>query len=181
MRSRATIRRIAAAVGVVVAVSLTMGAGSAGAIASQAFANCDEARAAGFSDIRRGDPQYSPHLDHDNNGIACESTSAPAPGADDRVPVATTPGTEVRGTSVEAAPGELAETGVTSWILAVLGLTLYSAGRRAVTAADRQRRSARLRRSRPAATTSGSWTGPTAPSPDLPPLRERRDEFPHQN
>lgn len=37
------------------------------------FRNCKEARAAGYSHMRRGEPGYSPHLDGDNDGIACDS------------------------------------------------------------------------------------------------------------
>lgn len=36
------------------------------------FANCSEARAAGAAPIRRGELGYGPHLDRDNDGIACE-------------------------------------------------------------------------------------------------------------
>ena len=36
------------------------------------FHNCKEARAAGYSHIRRGEPGYSPHLDRDGDGIACD-------------------------------------------------------------------------------------------------------------
>lgn len=36
------------------------------------FANCSEARAAGRAPLRRGEPGYAPHLDRDNDGIACE-------------------------------------------------------------------------------------------------------------
>ena len=36
------------------------------------YANCTEARAAGAAPIRRGEPGYGPHLDRDNDGIACE-------------------------------------------------------------------------------------------------------------
>ncbi|MCA0320903.1 MAG: excalibur calcium-binding domain-containing protein [Proteobacteria bacterium] len=36
------------------------------------FRNCTEARAAGRAPIRRGEPGYGPHLDRDNDGIACE-------------------------------------------------------------------------------------------------------------
>lgn len=36
------------------------------------FRNCKEARAAGYSHMRRGEPGYSPHLDGDNDGIACD-------------------------------------------------------------------------------------------------------------
>lgn len=36
------------------------------------FRNCKEARAAGYSHMRRGEPGYSPNLDGDNDGIACD-------------------------------------------------------------------------------------------------------------
>lgn len=36
------------------------------------YANCKEARAAGVTPLRRGDPGYRPGLDRDNDGIACE-------------------------------------------------------------------------------------------------------------
>lgn len=36
------------------------------------FSNCKEARAAGYSHMRRGEPGYSPHLDRDGDGIACD-------------------------------------------------------------------------------------------------------------
>lgn len=38
----------------------------------RAFSNCSEARAAGAAPLRRGEPGYGPHLDRDNDGIACE-------------------------------------------------------------------------------------------------------------
>jgi hypothetical protein len=37
------------------------------------FANCTEARAAGYEDIKKGEPGYAPKLDRDKDGIACES------------------------------------------------------------------------------------------------------------
>ncbi len=37
-----------------------------------AYANCDQARAAGAAPLHRGDPGYSPGLDGDHDGIACE-------------------------------------------------------------------------------------------------------------
>lgn len=37
------------------------------------FAYCSEARAAGYAPMREGEPGYSPHLDRDRNGIACEN------------------------------------------------------------------------------------------------------------
>lgn len=36
------------------------------------FATCTEARAAGYSNIRRGEPGYATRLDRDNDGVACE-------------------------------------------------------------------------------------------------------------
>jgi hypothetical protein len=36
------------------------------------FRNCSEARAAGYSRMRVGQPGYARHLDRDNDGIACE-------------------------------------------------------------------------------------------------------------
>lgn len=38
----------------------------------RAFANCDEARAAGAAPVRRGQPGYGSHLDRDNDGVGCE-------------------------------------------------------------------------------------------------------------
>lgn len=38
----------------------------------QRFRNCDEARAAGVAPMRRGQPGYSPRLDADLDGVACE-------------------------------------------------------------------------------------------------------------
>jgi excalibur calcium-binding domain protein len=37
------------------------------------FKSCKEARAAGYSDIKKGEPGYSSKLDRDGDGIACES------------------------------------------------------------------------------------------------------------
>ncbi len=37
------------------------------------YRNCAEAHAAGRYDIPEGDPAYRPGLDHDHNGVACES------------------------------------------------------------------------------------------------------------
>lgn len=36
------------------------------------FSSCKEARAAGYSHMRRGEPGYAPHLDRDGDGIACD-------------------------------------------------------------------------------------------------------------
>jgi hypothetical protein len=43
------------------------------AAADPPYRNCSQARADGRHDIPRGDPAYAPHLDRDNDGIACES------------------------------------------------------------------------------------------------------------
>ena len=37
------------------------------------FANCTEARAAGYENIKRGEPGYATKLDRDKDGVACES------------------------------------------------------------------------------------------------------------
>lgn len=34
--------------------------------------NCAQARAMGLAMARRGEPGYAPHLDRDNDGVACE-------------------------------------------------------------------------------------------------------------
>lgn len=36
------------------------------------YKNCTEARAAGVTPLYRGEPGYAPHLDRDDDGIACE-------------------------------------------------------------------------------------------------------------
>ena len=36
------------------------------------YDNCSDVRAAGQAPIRRGDPGYGPHLDGDDDGVACE-------------------------------------------------------------------------------------------------------------
>jgi hypothetical protein len=40
--------------------------------ADGSYENCDAARAAGATPVRRGDPGYGPHLDGDGDGVACE-------------------------------------------------------------------------------------------------------------
>lgn len=60
---------VAAAIGV-------FGVGMTVAPVAQAdppYANCKAAAADGRYNIPRGDPAYSPKLDRDNDGIACES------------------------------------------------------------------------------------------------------------
>jgi hypothetical protein len=59
--------------------AMAFGAISAGvaaaplAVAHPPYRNYFPARADGRHDIPRGDPAYAPHLDRDNDGIACES------------------------------------------------------------------------------------------------------------
>jgi hypothetical protein len=43
------------------------------ASADPPYANCKAAHKDGRYDIPKGDPAYAPHLDRDNDGIACES------------------------------------------------------------------------------------------------------------
>ncbi|GAA1480322.1 hypothetical protein GCM10009624_07620 [Gordonia sinesedis] len=50
----------------------TSGNGGGGG-ASGPFSSCSEARAAGQAPLYRGDPGYSPDLDRDGDGTACES------------------------------------------------------------------------------------------------------------
>ncbi|QXW65622.1 excalibur calcium-binding domain-containing protein [Streptobacillus moniliformis] len=37
------------------------------------FKNCKEAKANGYSNIRKGEPGYSRRLDRDGDGVACET------------------------------------------------------------------------------------------------------------
>ena len=37
------------------------------------FRSCKAAKATGYSNMKKGEPGYSPNLDRDNDGIACES------------------------------------------------------------------------------------------------------------
>lgn len=37
------------------------------------FKSCKAAKAAGYSDMKRGEPGYSSNLDRDGDGIVCES------------------------------------------------------------------------------------------------------------
>lgn len=47
------------------------GTARTGALAGP-FNNCSEARAVGAAPIPRGEPGYAPHLDRDDDGVACE-------------------------------------------------------------------------------------------------------------
>lgn len=38
----------------------------------ESFSSCDAARTAGRAPLRQGEPGYSPRLDRDGDGIACE-------------------------------------------------------------------------------------------------------------
>ena len=46
---------------------------SSGSSSTVYFKSCKEARAAGYSNIKKGEPGYSSKLDRDGDGIACES------------------------------------------------------------------------------------------------------------
>jgi Excalibur calcium-binding domain len=56
-----------------VAFGAILAAAAPVAVAEPPYKNCSQARANGRHDIPRGDPAYVPHLDRDNDGIACES------------------------------------------------------------------------------------------------------------
>lgn len=43
------------------------------------FKDCDEARAAGASDIPKGSPLYRRSLDADKDNVACDTESSPLP------------------------------------------------------------------------------------------------------
>lgn len=47
-------------------------AGGATASADTYYKNCAAAREAGVAPIMQGEDGYAPHLDRDNDGIACE-------------------------------------------------------------------------------------------------------------
>ncbi len=47
-------------------------AGAATASADTYYKNCSAAREAGVAPIMQGEDGYAPHLDRDNDGIACE-------------------------------------------------------------------------------------------------------------
>jgi hypothetical protein len=70
-RKKNTVKKIITAVigGALLSGSL-LGAGAANA--DVYYKNCSEARAAGVTPLYEGDPGYAPHLDRDNDGIACE-------------------------------------------------------------------------------------------------------------
>ena len=61
---------ITATVGAALISGALLGAGLANA--DVYYKNCSEARAAGVTPLYEGDSGYAPHLDRDNDGIACE-------------------------------------------------------------------------------------------------------------
>jgi Excalibur calcium-binding domain len=63
-------KMIIVAIGSVLLSGSLLGAGAADA--DVYYKNCDAARAAGVTPLYEGDPGYAPHLDRDNDGIACE-------------------------------------------------------------------------------------------------------------
>jgi Excalibur calcium-binding domain len=64
-------KMIIAAIGGALLSGSLLGAGAANA--DVYYKNCSEAREAGVTPLYEGDPGYAPHLDRDNDGIACES------------------------------------------------------------------------------------------------------------
>ena len=63
-------KMIIAAIGGALLSGSLLGAGAANA--DVYYKNCTEARAAGVTPLYEGDAGYAPHLDRDNDGIACE-------------------------------------------------------------------------------------------------------------
>ena len=59
--------------GVILALPMTGAAKKSSGSSTVKFKSCKAAKAAGYSDMKRGEPGYSPNLDRDNDGIACES------------------------------------------------------------------------------------------------------------
>ena len=72
LREGETVKKkmIIAAIGGALLSGSLLGAGAANA--DVYYKNCSEARAAGVTPLYEGDPGYAPHLDRDNDGIACE-------------------------------------------------------------------------------------------------------------
>jgi Excalibur calcium-binding domain len=70
-RKKNTVKKmISAAIGGALLSGSLLGAGAANA--DVYYKNCDAARDAGVAPLYEGDPGYAPHLDRDNDGIACE-------------------------------------------------------------------------------------------------------------
>ncbi len=89
------------------------------------FDNCTQAYQAGRSNIPRGDPDYAPKLDRDNDGVACDN---PPPG----FKPATQTGTETSTGTGNELPltGPAAELGIGGGALLVIGLIVVLAVRR---------------------------------------------------
>jgi len=75
-------KKMAAGMAVLAAAGFT-GLSMAPASAAQMFQNCSEAQAAGYYNIPFGSPAYSPDLDGNSDGVACEGD---APDVVDVVP-----------------------------------------------------------------------------------------------
>jgi hypothetical protein len=45
---------------------------SSGSSGARRYKSCKEALRAGYSHMRRGQPGYSPNLDRDGDGVACD-------------------------------------------------------------------------------------------------------------
>ncbi len=76
-------------------------------IAQVSFDSCDDAAAAGYHDMRRGQPGYSSRLDRDGDGVACETDSGiPAYGPQNpgTVPSSTTSTTASTTSTTTTAP-----------------------------------------------------------------------------
>jgi hypothetical protein len=69
-----TMKKTAAAMAVLAAAGFT-GLSMAPASAAQMFQNCSEAQAAGYYNIPIGSPAYSPDLDGNSDGVACEGNA----------------------------------------------------------------------------------------------------------
>lgn len=130
MIAEGSFRRVAArsalAAGTLAVLSLLVPT-PAHALPAQSFASCEQARAAGYSDMAAGTTGYSTALDRDGDGIACNESQFTAPPPDVMA------ATELPAAPAQAAPADrLAETGVTSWILLLVAAGLFLAGRRLV-------------------------------------------------
>lgn len=79
------------------------------------FANCTEARDAGRTNIPSTDPEFSPRLDRNRNGIGCESDSTGTvvdPGEISDNDTGTGPGNGGPGPQVDQMPAGGANTGI---------------------------------------------------------------------
>ena len=83
---------------------------------TQTFSNCDQARAAGYTNIPAGSPGYSASLDRDNDGIACDDESAPSSSS------------AATGSAQTQPTQTLPVTGAASTLLAVIAFVLLALG-----------------------------------------------------